>query len=134
MNHLSTRRSRRAAGRARRAVIRTRAAANRLAASCRRHPRSIATHLLAAGVDRDAATGCASGLRAVAKRLNIEPVEVARTRRTVQGGRARRVHVVYHYTRTQVARIASAYRPKKSSYRAAIDRLALSLQGGLAVA
>lgn len=117
-------RTRRAAARNRRAVLRTRAAANRLAASCLRRPRSLATHAIAAGVDRATAAGVASALRTVAKRLGIEPALTARTRRTVKGGRASQTHKVYRYTREQVARLVAAYRPRKAEYKAAALALA----------
>jgi hypothetical protein len=117
-------RTRRVAARKRRAVLRTRAAANRLAASCLRRPRSLATHAIAAGVDRATAAGVASALRTVAKRLGIEPALTARTRRTVKGGRASQTHQVYRYTRAQVAAIVAAYRPRKAEYKAAALALA----------
>lgn len=114
-----------ASNRTRRAVLRERAAANRLTASCRRRPRSLATHVLSVGTDRATAAGCAAGLRRVAKRLGIEPVQ-SRTRRTVSGGRARRTHSVHHYTRAQVVAIVAAYKPVKPEYSAAAHLLRLA--------
>jgi hypothetical protein len=122
-------RERRATRRSLRAALRRRTAANRLVASCRRRPHSLATHLIAAGVDRDTAAGAASGLRSVAKRLHITPAETGRTRRTVHGGRAHRSHDVHRYTTGQVARIAAAYRPRKAEYVVAVQLLTRSAMG-----
>jgi hypothetical protein len=79
---------------------------------------------IAAGVDRDTASGCANGLRSVAKRLGVEPAQTASTRRTACGGRARRTHRVYRYTLAQVAALVAAYRPRKAEYVAATARIA----------
>lgn len=117
-------RIRRTAARNRRATLRQRAAATRLVASVRRRPRSLATHALAAGIDRDTAAGVATALRTVAKRLGIEAAATARTRRTVRGGRARQTHTVYRFTRAQVACLVAAYRPRKPAYVAAALALA----------
>jgi len=117
-NSTSSRRARRAARRALRATVRDRARQHRLITGCARKPRSLASHLLAAGLDRDTAAGAANGLRAVAKRLGITPAAVGRTRRTVRGGRGR-LHTVARYTRQQVLAIAAAYRPRKTGYREA---------------
>ncbi|KPC70904.1 hypothetical protein ADL27_53325 [Streptomyces sp. NRRL F-6602] len=125
MNHSATPRERRAHRRALRATLRTRAAQHRLVASVRRRPRSLTTVCLAAGVDRTTASGTANGLRTVAKRLNITPAAVARTRRTVNGGRAHCSHNVSRYTLGQVRVLIRAYRPRKPEYRAAVDRLAV---------
>lgn len=124
MTHLSIRRERRANRRNLRAELRRRTTANRLAASCQRRPRSLATIGIAAGVDRTTAAGAANGLRTVAKRLGVTPAAIARTRRTVHGGRARRTHTVAHYTRAQVAALVAAYRPRKAEYVAAAARIA----------
>lgn len=124
MQKHAIRRDRRATRRVLRATLRRRSAETRLAASCRRRPRSLATVAIAAGVDRDTATGCANGLRTVAKRCGITPAEVARTRRTVAGGRAHRTHTVGRYTLGQVARLVAAYSPRKAEYRAAASRIA----------
>jgi hypothetical protein len=110
--------------RALRATLRRRTAGTRLASSCRRRPRSIATVAIAAGVDRDTATGCANGLRSVAKRLGITPALTARTRRTACGGRARQTRTVYRFTLRQVAALVAAYRPRKAEYRAAVALIA----------
>ncbi|MFF3660030.1 hypothetical protein [Streptomyces olivochromogenes] len=124
MAQSSTRRENRTARRTLRAELRRRAAGTRLAASCRRRPRSLATHLIASGVDRETATGCANGLRTVAKRVGVEPAATARTRRTVHGGRAHQTRTVYRYTRAQVARLVAAYKPRKAEYKAAVVCLA----------
>ncbi|MGY4994057.1 hypothetical protein [Streptomyces sp. 900105245] len=115
---------RRANRRTLRAELRRRSAAQRLAASCHRRPRSLATVALAAGVEKSTATGCANGLRTVAKRLGVTPAATARTRRTVAGGRAHRTHTVGRYTLGQVARLTAAYRPRKAEYVAAVALIA----------
>lgn len=117
---------RRATRRSLRATIRHRGAANRLVASVRRRPHSLATHLVAAGVDRSIAAGAASGMRAVAKRIGVAPALIGRTHHTVQGGRSRVTHNVYRFTAAQVARIASAYRPRKAEYVTAASLLAVA--------
>jgi len=58
----TTSRTRRATRRTLRARLRTRAAQHRLVASVRRRPRSLTTVCLAAGVDREAASGTANPL------------------------------------------------------------------------
>jgi hypothetical protein len=122
--HSLTTRERRAHRRTLRATLRNRAAATRLVASVHRRPRSLATVAIAAGVDREAATGTANGLRTVAKRLGIAPAQTARTRRTVNGGRAHRTHSVSRYTLGQVQLLIRSYKPRKPEYRAAVDRIA----------
>lgn len=124
MAHRAIRREHRTTRRALRATLRRRCTGTRLASSCRRRPRSITTVAIAAGVDRDTASGCANGLRSVAKRLGVTPAATARTRRTVQGGRARRTHSVAHYTLRQVAELVAAYRPRKAAYVTAAARIA----------
>jgi hypothetical protein len=119
-NSTSSRRARRAARRALRATVRARARQHRLTTGCARRPRSLASHLLAAGLDRDTAAGTANGLRSVAKRLGMMPAAIGRTRRTVHGGRGR-LHRVARYTRAQVLTLMAAYRPRKTAYRAARD-------------
>jgi hypothetical protein len=124
MQKSAIRRDRRATRRVLRATLQERSAATRLAASCRRRPRSLATVAIAAGVDRDAATGTANGLRPTATRLGLAPAETTTTRRTVQGGRARKTRSVAHYTLAQVAALTAAYRPRKASYIAATALIA----------
>lgn len=105
--------------RTRRRIVRDRATTTRFTASLRRG-RSVATHLIAAGVtETDVIDGVRSGLQSAAKRLGIEPVKVVRAHRTVEGkgGRTRRT---YHFTAAQVARMARSYRPRKAEYRAAL--------------
>ena len=113
--------------RIRRATLKARSTATRLVASCKRRPRSIATHLIAAGVDADTASGAADGMRNAAKRIGLAPAKVARTRRTVRGGRARITRTVYRWTRAQLARLIPAYKPRKPEYRAALALLADAL-------
>ncbi|MEV7125852.1 hypothetical protein [Streptomyces sp. NPDC093260] len=117
-------RERRAQRRTLRSILRRRAAATRLVASVKRRPRSFATVAIAAGVDRDTAAGIASGLRSVAKRLGVAPAATARTRRTVNGGRARQTRTVHHWTLAQVSQLLAAYRPRKAAFVAAADRIA----------
>ncbi|MEV5940327.1 hypothetical protein [Streptomyces sp. NPDC051994] len=124
MAHRPTRREYRATRRALRATLRRRCAEARLIASCHRRPRSITTVAIAAGVDRDTATGCANGLRSVAKRLGVTPALTARTRRTACGGRARQTRTVHRYTLRQVAQLVANYSPRKAEYRAAVARIA----------
>ncbi|MGW5427899.1 hypothetical protein ACWET9_11865 [Streptomyces sp. NPDC004059] len=124
MTHPSIRRDRRANRRVLRAELRRRTASHRLASSCHRRPRSLATVAIAAGVEKTTATGCANGLRTVAKRLGVAPAATARTRRTVAGGRAHRTHTVGRYTLGQVARLTAAYRPRKAEYVAAVALIA----------
>ncbi|MFI8894876.1 hypothetical protein [Streptomyces paradoxus] len=129
MSHPSIRRERRTNRRTLRAELRRRTAAHRLASSCHRRPRSLATVAIAAGVDKATASGCANGLRTVAKRLGVTPAQTARTRRTVHGGRARRTNGVSRYTLGQVRILIRAYRPRKPEYVAAVARIA-TLAGG----
>lgn len=110
------------ASRTRRAVLRARANQNRTVASLKRG-RSLATHLLVAGVDAETAKGVANGLRGVAKRLGVQPVKVDRTRRTLEG-RNGRLRPVSHYTAAQVAFLVSQYKPRKAEYKQA--KLALA--------
>ena len=120
----TTSRTRRATRRTLRARLRTRAAQHRLVASVRRRPRSLTTVCLAAGVDREAASGTANGLRSVAKRLALTPATTARTRRTVHGGRHHQTHTVTRWTLGQVQVLIRAYKPRKPEYKAAVARLA----------
>ncbi|MGW7722217.1 hypothetical protein ACWGJ6_02515 [Streptomyces canus] len=120
MAHLAIHRERRAKRRDLRSALRRRATATRLVASVKRRPRSLATVALAAGVDRDTASGIASGLRSVAKRIGIAPAKTARTRRTVNGGRGRKSRTVYRFTLRQVARLLADYRPRKQEFKAAV--------------
>lgn len=124
MTHPSIRRERRANRRVLLAELRRRSAAHRLASSCHRRPRSLATVAIAAGVEKATATGCANGLRTVAKRLGVAPAATARTRRTVAGGRAHCTHAVGRYTLGQVARLTASYRPRKPEYVAAVALIA----------
>ncbi|MFF1284385.1 hypothetical protein ACFVY4_27035 [Streptomyces sp. NPDC058299] len=103
-----------------RRIVRERAAATRLARSLRRG-RSLKTHALAAGIAPETADGVANGLRSVAKRLGVQPVKVARTHRG-----AERLRKSYRYTPAQVAVLRAAYRPRKTEYRAAVERMALA--------
>jgi hypothetical protein len=122
--HTLTTRERRAHRRALRAELRRRAAKTRLVSSVRRRPRSLTTVAIAAGVAKEAASGVANGLRSVAKRIELAPATVARTRRTVNGGRSHQTHNVSRYTLGQVRLLIRSYKPRKPEYRAAVDRIA----------
>lgn len=111
-----------AKARAARQTVKTRSAQTRLTASLNRG-RSLATHLLAAGIDTDTAKGVANGLRSVAKRLHITPVRITRTRRTLNG-RDGHGHRVQHFTTAQVRLLAVNYKARKPEYRAATYKLA----------
>ncbi|WP_405585276.1 hypothetical protein [Streptomyces sp. NBC_01092] len=124
MAHRPIRREHRTTRRALRAQLRRRAAGTRLASSCRRRPRSITTVALAAGVEKDTAAGIASGLRSVAKRIGLAPAQTARTRRTVNGGRARKTRSVFRYTLAQVRQLLAAYKPRKAAFVDAAARIA----------
>ncbi|MEU2950924.1 hypothetical protein ACIOUE_07100 [Streptomyces xanthochromogenes] len=110
-------RTHRAAARARRDTVR---AARRV----QNGPRSLATHAIAAGLERAQASGCASGLRTAAQRLGIRGT-AARIRRT-STGHTRRAVTVWRYSRDEVALMAAAYRPRRPDYRAAAARLAVA--------
>ncbi|MGW1399306.1 hypothetical protein ACWCRF_11660 [Streptomyces sp. NPDC002405] len=117
-------RERRAKRRTLRSTLRQRAAATRLVASVRRRPRSLATVAIAAGVEKDTASGIASGLRSVAKRIGLAPAQTARTRRTVNGGRARKTRTVHRWTLAQVRRLLANYAPRKAAFVVAAARIA----------
>lgn len=87
--------------------------------------RALATHvILAAGVtEPKAASTIAAGLRTAAKRIGLQPVATTRTRRSVNG-RESVARTVAHWTREQVRRMVSAYKPRKPEYIAAAARLA----------
>lgn len=123
MIHSLTTRERRTHRRTLRAELRRRTATNRLVSSVRRRPRSLTTMAIAAGVTKTDAPGVANGLRSVAKRIDLRPAEIARTRRTVTGGRAHRTHNVSRYTLSQVRTLIRSYKPRKPEYRAAVDRM-----------
>ncbi|MFB6700251.1 hypothetical protein [Streptomyces rubiginosohelvolus] len=101
---------------------RTAQAARRTAAQAARRvrtgPRALATHLIAAAPDADAATlkAVSAGLRTAAKNQGVKGRR-ARIRRSLTGPR-RIVKTVYRYTRDEVARLAAAYKPRKAEYKA----------------
>jgi hypothetical protein len=111
-----------ASSRTARRTLKARSAATRLTASLNRG-RSLATHVLAAGIEPETAKGVANGLRSVAKRLHVTPVRVTRTRRTLDG-RDGHGHQVQHFTTTQVRLLAANYAARKPEYRAAAYKLA----------
>ncbi|RPE39792.1 hypothetical protein EDD90_2810 [Streptomyces sp. Ag109_O5-1] len=106
-----------------RRALRERTAANRLVSSLRRgRARSIATHVIAAGIPAETAKGVAGGLRSVAKRLGVKPVRVVRVHRNADHqGKVR-----HQYTAAQVAVLRANYKPRKAEYVAAMERLALA--------
>jgi hypothetical protein len=101
-------------------TLRERSARTRDRASLKRG-RSLATHLLMAGIDAETAKGMVIPLRGIAKRTDMQPVKVARTRNTVsgKGGRKARLRTVNHYTTAQVQTLTSVYKPRKAEYVAA---------------
>lgn len=90
-----------------------------------RKGRSIATHLIAGGIDTDTVKGMTVALRGVAKRNGIEPAKITRTRNTVdgKGGRKARLRIVKHFTAAQVQTLLALYKPRKSTYVAAKNAL-----------
>ncbi|QOV40225.1 hypothetical protein IM697_18560 [Streptomyces ferrugineus] len=117
-----------ASARTRRAVeLRNRVRANRAASAARREvaraarrvrttARSLATHVIATGADRETVKGVVKALRTAAKNAGIKGRR-ARIRRTAQGFKKHAV-TAYRYTRAQVAQIAAAYKPRKAEYKA----------------
>jgi hypothetical protein len=102
-------------------IIRQRALENHTRKSLRRG-RSLATHVIAAGVPEADVQGVVNGLRTAAKKTGTAPVKVDRTHRTVEG-KGRRLRPVNHYTADQVRQLAATYKPRKAEYRAARDLL-----------
>ncbi|WP_042399997.1 hypothetical protein [Streptacidiphilus carbonis] len=111
-----------ASSREARRIVRARSTQTHLTASLNRG-RSLATHALAAGVDKKDVTGFVNGLRTVAKRLHVQPVRITRTNRTI-AGRDGHSHRVQHFTTAQVQLLVSAYKPRKAAYIAAAHALA----------
>jgi hypothetical protein len=103
-----------------RRTLRQRSAATRFTSSLKRG-RSIATHAIAAGVAESDVKGLSAALSKVAKRLEIKPVKVSRTRNTVdgKGGRKAKLRKVNHYTAAQVQRLNAAYKPRKAELKTA---------------
>lgn len=109
-----------------RTVLRDRVRANRTASAARREvaraarrvrtiARSLATHVIATGADRETVKGVVKALRTAAKNAGIKGRR-ARIRRTAQGFKRHAV-TAYRYTRAQVAQIAAAYKPRKAEYK-----------------
>ncbi|GHH22411.1 hypothetical protein [Streptomyces lanatus] len=109
-----------------RTVLRDRVRANRAASAARREvaraarrvrttARSLATHVIATGADRETVKGVVKALRTAAKNAGIKGRR-ARIRRTAQGFKKHAV-TAYRYTRAQVAHIAAAYKPRKAEYK-----------------
>ena len=108
-------------------LLRDRARANRAASAARRAvgqaarrvrtgARSLVTHVIAIGANRETVKGVAKALHAAAKKAGIKG-RAARIRRTFTGAKRRTV-TVFRYTRAQVAEIAAQYKPRKPEYKA----------------
>ncbi|MFI1889828.1 hypothetical protein [Streptomyces jumonjinensis] len=106
--------------RTRRTILRDRARTNRATARItRRGAGTLATHCIAAGLRPRAARSVAGTLRKTAAELAVTGTPgISYTK-----GRAR---TCTRYTRTQVAQIAIAYRPRKPAYKIARVRLTLA--------
>ncbi|MFJ1552780.1 hypothetical protein [Streptomyces mirabilis] len=109
-----------------RRVLRDRVRANRADSTKRRAvahaarrvrtgARSLVTHIMATGADRQTVEGVADALRTVARKKGVKGRR-ARIRRSFDGAR-NVVKTVYRYTRAQVAQIADAYKPRKAEYK-----------------
>lgn len=109
-----------AAARQARQTIRTRTRTQRAASRInRRGNGTLATHCIAAGLTPRQASSVASSLRKAAAKLGIQGEAGIAYRK----GQAR---TCTRYTRAQVAVIAVVYRPRRSDYKLAADRLALA--------
>lgn len=103
-----------------RQTIRTRTRSQRAAARiARRGNASLATHCLAAGLNPKEARTVASSLRKAASKLGI----TGTTARTHAAGRMRDCR---RYSRSEVARAAVVYRPRRAEYKACAARLSLA--------
>lgn len=102
-------RANQAAARARRAPAR---AARRITSA----PRTLRTHLIAAGVPQTVQDGVLNAARTTARRIGV-PATVSR-RRIKTGGR-RLVVTVKRFTAAQVELIMQAYAPRKAEYKTA---------------
>ncbi|WP_220214063.1 hypothetical protein, partial [Streptomyces shenzhenensis] len=78
--------------------------------------RSLFTHATATGATRETAKAVASALAKAVDRAGVKGHRY-RTRRTAKGF-LRHARIAFRYTRTQVARIAAAYKPRKPEYKA----------------
>ncbi|MFE2184148.1 hypothetical protein [Streptomyces sp. NPDC059455] len=105
----------RARVRANRAASVERRAATQAARRIRTGARSLVTHVLATGADRETVKGAADALRKAAKKADVKGHR-ARIRRTFNGAKNTTV-TVYRYTRDQVVQIAEAYKPRKAEYK-----------------
>ncbi|AKN68704.1 hypothetical protein QR97_01790 [Streptomyces sp. PBH53] len=99
-----------------RAATRERRAALIAAHRIRKAPRSLVTHLIATGADRETVQGAANSLRRQARKTGITGRAV-RLRRT-QFGESRFPVVAKRYTRAEVAQIAADWKPRKPEYKA----------------
>ncbi|MBZ6253539.1 hypothetical protein KVH27_34895 [Streptomyces olivaceus] len=112
-----------------RRVLRDRVRANRAAAAQRRTvaraarrirtgARSIATHVIATGVDAATVKGIVKALQTAAKAARTKGLKGkrARIRRSFNGAR-NVVKTVFRYTREQIAEIAAQYKPRKAEYK-----------------
>jgi hypothetical protein len=111
--------------RLRRRIVAERAAATRFARSLHRG-RAIATHAIAAGVERtETLEGVRNGLTSVAKRIGMKPVKVVRRHRTVRG-KTKRTKVTYHFTTVQVGVLLRNYKPRRADIKAAVVLMILA--------
>ena len=108
-------------------LLRDRARANRAASAARRAvgqaarrvrtgARTLATHVIAIGANHETVKGVVKALRTAAKNLGVKGSRT-RIRRTIDGVKRKTV-TAYRYTRAQVTRIATAYKPRKDAYKA----------------
>ncbi|MEU6057988.1 hypothetical protein [Streptomyces sp. NPDC047097] len=109
-----------ATNRTRRAALRDRTRTHRANARItRRGTASLATHVMATGLGPKAARTVASSLRKAATKLEL-------TGRTVRVHAGRKMRTATRWTRTQVAAMATLYRPRRAEYKMAANRLALA--------
>ncbi|MGX1907690.1 hypothetical protein ACWIID_02320 [Streptomyces phaeochromogenes] len=77
--------------------------------------RSLATHVLATGANRETVKGIVKALRTAAKKAGVKGRR-ARIRRSFENVR-KQIKTVFRYTREQVAQIAAKYAPRKDEYK-----------------
>ncbi|MGG2460182.1 hypothetical protein ACO0M4_10230 [Streptomyces sp. RGM 3693] len=102
--------------RANRAISRARRAALIAAHRIRKAPRSLTTHVIATGADRDLIQGAVSSLRYQVRKTGIKG-RLVRIRRTFFR-KSRFTIVAARFTREQVAQLAASWAPRKPEYKA----------------
>ena len=106
--------------RTRRAALRQRRQQTNAQSRIRKNGRaSLVTHAIAAGLTPSQARSVAGSLRKAAAKLGIDGQACT----IFKAGRARHG---YRYTPSQVAILATTYKPRKPAYKAAAARLALA--------